>query len=182
MMNRRTFSALLAGTFVAPGLSWGQAASGKTALYSGVGPEFTRYEVDVDAATLAKQESVKLNGGVQYAWPHPSRRFLYVSSSTGGPGEIGDQHHVAAFRMEPSSGALEPHGEPIKLRWRPVHNSVDMTGEYLLVAYNDPSGVSVHRIDADGTIGEEVKQPKSWMLASTGIRSERPPQISPSSW
>ena len=168
MMKRRTFSALLAGTFVAPGLSWGQAAKGKTALYSGVGPEFTRYEVDIDAATLAKQESVKLNGGVQYAWPHTSRRYLYVSSSTGGPGETGDQHHVAAFRMEPSSGALKPHGEPIKLRWRPVHNSVDMAGEYLLIAYNDPSGVSVHRINPDGTIGEEVKQPEKLDLGIYG--------------
>jgi len=164
MMNRRTFAALFAGTVAAPGLSsglsWGQAAKGKAALYSGVGPELTHYEVDVEAATLARRASVKLNGGVQYAWPHPSRRFLYVSSSTGGPGETGDQHHVAAFRMDPISGALQPHGEPIKLRWRPVHNSVDMAGAYLLVAYNDPSGASVHRINADGTIGEEVKQPE----------------------
>src|SRR5260370_1725449 len=95
MMNRRTFAALLAGTVAGPGLSWGQAAKGKTALYSGVGPEFTHYEVDVEAATLAKRGSVKLNGGGHYAWPHPSRRFLYVSSSTGGPGEPRAQHHRA---------------------------------------------------------------------------------------
>ncbi len=58
-----------------------------------------------------------------------------------------------------ASGALQPHGTALKLRWRPVHNSVDRSGEYLLVAYNDPSGASVHRIAADGTIGDEVKQP-----------------------
>ena len=60
--------------------------------------------------------------------------------------------------MDAASGALKPHGAPIKLRWRPVHNSVDQAGEFLLVAYNEPSGVSVHRINADGTIGDEVAQ------------------------
>jgi len=28
----------------------------------------------------------------------------------------------------------------------------------VLIAYNDPSGVTVHRIDPNGAIGEEVKQ------------------------
>lgn len=72
MMNRRTFSALLASTFAALGLSWGRATRDKEALYSGVRPDFTHYEVDVDAATLAKRGSVKLDAGVQYAWPHTS--------------------------------------------------------------------------------------------------------------
>src|SRR4030095_2650759 len=31
--------------------------------------------------------------------------------------------------------------------------------QYLLTAYNNPSGVTVHRINADGAIGAEVKQP-----------------------
>jgi 6-phosphogluconolactonase len=53
------------------------------------------------------------------------------------------------------------HGEPIALRSRPIHNSVDVAGEYLFVAYNDPSGLSVHRIEADGTIGAEVGQPEN---------------------
>jgi 6-phosphogluconolactonase len=161
MINRREISALLAGAAAAPGLSpelsWAQGAKGKMAFYSGVGIEFTHYEVDVDGATLAKRATVKLPGGVQYVWRHPSKNFLYVSSSTGGPGESGDQHHVSAFRMD-AGGALALHGEPLKLRWRPVHNSVDRSGEFLLVAYNDPSGLSVHRIKADGTLGDEVKQ------------------------
>jgi 6-phosphogluconolactonase len=82
MMDRRTFSTLLAGSVAAPGLSWGQSAKVKTALYSGVGPQFTQYDVDVDGATLTKRAAVTLPGGTQYAWPHPSRKFLYVTSST----------------------------------------------------------------------------------------------------
>jgi 6-phosphogluconolactonase len=160
MLNRRTFSALLAGSVAAPGLSWAQGSKGKMAFYSGVGPDFTHYDVDVDGAALTKRAAVKLPGGIQYAWRHPSKNLLYVSSSTGGPGETGNEHHVSVFRMDPSSGVLALHGEPLKLRWRPVHNSVDNSGEFLLAAYNDPSGLSVHRIKADGMIGEEVKQPE----------------------
>lgn len=160
MMNRRTFSALLAGSVAGPALSsgvWAQGAK-KMALYSGVGPDFTHYEVDVEAAALTKRSAVKLPGGVQYAWPHPTQRILYVTSSTGGPGMSGNSHHVMAFRIDPS-GALAPHGEPLALAHRPIHNSIDRSGNFLLAAYNNPSSVSVHRLKADGMIGEAVPQP-----------------------
>ena len=133
-------------------------ANRKTVVYSGVGRQFTCYEVEVSAAALIKRDTVELMSTVQYAWPHPSRKFLYVSSSNGGPGLAGDRHFLAAFRVDASSGGLQPHGEPVALRSRPIHNSVDIAGEYLLVAYNDPSGLSIHRIEADGTIGPEVRQ------------------------
>ena len=161
MMNRRTFSTLLAGSVAAPALSsgrsWGQSAR-KSALYSGVGTDFTHYEVDADAATLTKRGSVKLPGGVQYAWPHPTQKTLYVTSSTGGPGMTGNSHHVAAFRIDPA-GALQPLGAPLALAHRPIHNSVDRSGQFLLTAYNSPSTATVHRINADGTIGAAVPQP-----------------------
>ena len=41
---------------------------------------------------------------------------------------------------------------------RPIHVTLDRSGAFALVAYNNPSSVTVHRINADGTIGEEVKQ------------------------
>src|SRR5262249_50680037 len=44
------------------------------------------------------------------------------------------------------------------LRARPIHITGDVPGRYLLVAYNDPSGMSVHAIDGDGSIGAEVPQ------------------------
>src|SRR5262245_36059307 len=110
MMDRLTFSTLLASSVAAPALSSG-AAFGQTqkmAFYSGVGTDFTHYEVDVDGAALTKRSTVKLPGGVQYAWPHPSKKFLYVTSSTGGPGMSGNSHHVMVFRVD-ASGALQPH-------------------------------------------------------------------------
>jgi len=167
-LDRRSFSAMLAGTVMAPGLSFAQgvATKARTALYSGVGTELTHYEVDADAATLTRRNSVKMPGAIQYAWPHPSRRYLYVTSSTGGagypggPGLTGNEHRLAAFGVGPT-GELSLHGDMVKLRWRPVHSSVDIAGEYALVAYNFPAGFSVHRIKGDGTLGEEVSQPEN---------------------
>lgn len=54
-------------------------------LYQGVGEVLTHHHVDVDGAALTRQAAVTLPAGVQYAWPHPSRRYLYVASSNGGP-------------------------------------------------------------------------------------------------
>jgi 6-phosphogluconolactonase len=47
----------------------------------------------------------------------------------------------------------------VKLPSRPIHTSVDMAGEYLLTAFNNPSNLTVHRIDKDGSLGERVNQP-----------------------
>jgi hypothetical protein len=65
MFNRRTFSTLLAGSIAAPRLSWAQQGTSKTALYSGVGTEFTHYDVDIEAAVLAKRASMELPSSIQ---------------------------------------------------------------------------------------------------------------------
>ncbi len=131
----------------------------KTVFYSSVGPELARYDVDVADAALQRRGAVTLPANVQYAWPHPSKRYLYVVSSNGGPGLAGDTHLASALRIDPASGALAPHGEPRTLPSRPIHASVDGAGEFLLTAYNAPSNVTVHRLNRDGTIGDQVSQP-----------------------
>jgi 6-phosphogluconolactonase len=135
----------------------------KAVLYQSIGPELFRHEIDAEAATLTRREAVSTPGAnVQYLWPHPSTAWLYVASSDGGPGTIPGTRHIAtAFRVDPASGALTPHGTPVPLPSRPVHCSVDGSGRYLLTAYNYPSNVTVHRINADGTIGEPVPQPNN---------------------
>jgi len=169
MFNRRTFNqrtvaAILAGTMATPSFAFAKSGKQKSTFYSGVGNELTQYEVDVANAELAKRGSIKMPGGIQYAWPHPSKKFLYVTSSTGGPGFSpgpgfpANQHNLAAFRIGPT-GELTQHGDMITLKWRPIHSSVDVAGEYVLVAYNFPAGLSIHKIKGDGTIGEEVSQP-----------------------
>src|SRR5215471_18979888 len=159
MINRRTFTALLAGTVAAPNRAWSQHVTAKTVFYASTGPELTVFDVDVGDAALQKHSTVTLPANVQYAWPHPSKRYLYVVSSSGGPGVAGTTHLANAFRIDPASGALAPHGEPQSLPSRPIHTSVDKSGEYLLTAYNDPSNVTVHRINGDGFVGEPISQP-----------------------
>ena len=169
MVDRRTFTTLLAGTIAAPALAFGKTMTAKNVFYSAVGPELTPYIVDVDKAELSRQGSVSTAANIQYAWPHPSKRYLYVVSSSGGPaagGAAGGTHVANAFAIDSRTGALKPHGETVKLATRPIHASVDRSGRHLLIAYNNPSSLTVHRINADGTIGSLVEQPNK---LDTGI-------------
>jgi 6-phosphogluconolactonase len=163
MIDRRMLTTLLANAAVAPVLrprpSWGQAAKSKAVFYASVGSELTLYGMNVEDATLDKRGAVKLPANVQYAWPHPSKQYLYVVSSGGGPGVASDKNFANAFQIDPATGALTPHGQPQNLPSRPIHTSVDIAGAYLLTAYNDPSSLTVHRINRDGTLGASVDQP-----------------------
>jgi 6-phosphogluconolactonase (cycloisomerase 2 family) len=157
---RKTFLSLAAGGIAAPRFAAAGEAPRKVALYANVGPELTHYDVDVAGAALIRHATVTLPAGVQYAWPHASRRYLYVatSSSASGYGPKGTEHHVTALRIDPASGALTKHGEPIRLPSRPIHMTLDIPSEHILVAFNDPSALHIYRVNKDYTPGEEVKQ------------------------
>jgi 6-phosphogluconolactonase len=138
----------------------------RTVYYASIGPELALFDMDIEAASLTRRSAVMLPAKVQYVWPHPSRRQLYAVSSNGGPGVAGDKHYADALAIDAASGALRPHGAAAALPSRPIHCSVDRSGAYLLIAYNDPSHVTVHRLNADGSIGEQVAQPQK---RDTGI-------------
>jgi 6-phosphogluconolactonase (cycloisomerase 2 family) len=142
---------------------WAQSPQAKTVFFASVGPVLTLYDIDAGGAVLTARGSVTLPANVQYAWPHPSRRYFYVTSSNGQPGggdaPKGDVHSLNAFTLDPTTGRLSPHGEARALPSRPIHNSVDRTGQFVLTAFNDPSSVTVHRLNVDGTLGEMVNQP-----------------------
>jgi 6-phosphogluconolactonase (cycloisomerase 2 family) len=139
-----------------------QSTAPRVALYAAVGPELTHYAVDVDGATLERRGTVALPANVHYAWPHASRPLLYVASSnsaSGVGGVVGDKHHVTALAIDRTTGALSPHGDPIQLPTRPIHMTTDIPSEYILVAFSNPSGLNVYRVNHDGTPGAEVEQP-----------------------
>jgi 6-phosphogluconolactonase len=149
--------------------------SNRGVLYASAGPELTQYDLDAKDVLLVKRTTIRLPANIQYAWPHPSRKYFYVAWSDGGastapPGTAtvprGKLHGVSVFRINPQSGALEPIGQPISLVSRPIHMSVDISGTHVLIAYNDPSGITVHRLNGDGTIGALVDQPS---MLDTGI-------------
>jgi 6-phosphogluconolactonase len=155
-------TATLAGK---PGEASNASGASRAVLYAAVGAELTQYDVNVDGATLVKRGSVTLPANVQEAAWHPTRRYLYVVWSNGGPSNIpagaaapsGSQHGLSAFRVDPPTGRLLPYGQPAVLPSRPIHVTTDIPGTHVLVAYNDPSGVTVHQIEPDGTIGAQVK-------------------------
>jgi 6-phosphogluconolactonase (cycloisomerase 2 family) len=156
MLNRRSFTAA-AGATVLSGAARAQAS---IPFYASVGPQLIRYGLDVQAAALTPADTVRLPSNVQYAWPDPQHRFLYVTASNNKPGGLDPEaggHCVQAFRIC-ADGALTAHGPAVTLAARPIHNTVDSTGRFLLIAYNLPSHVTVHRLAADGTIGEEIAQ------------------------
>ena len=129
-------------------------------FYAGIGARLTAFRLDADDATLERLDYVTLPAAVQYAWRHPHRSIVYVVSSNGGPAGDGgnDVHHASAWRLDPSSGTLSPLGEARALPARPLHCSVDHSGSYLLVAYNQPSGLTVHALDEDGSLGADIEQ------------------------
>jgi 6-phosphogluconolactonase len=138
-----------------------QSASPKVALYANVGADLTHYQLDVAGAELIKRETITLPAAVQYAWPHASRRYLYVATSSSAPGSAmaGTEHHVTALRIDPESGGLTQHGAPIRLPTRPIHMTTDIPSDNILVAFNNPSAVRIYRINPDFTPGDEVEQP-----------------------
>jgi len=131
--------------------------SPRVALYANAGSTLFHYEIDVEAATIKRVDSVTLPVGVQYAWRHPGLAFLYVACSNGSPGVLGDVHSVVALRID-VTGALQPHGDPVPLAARPIHITTDVPGEHVLIAYNNPSGLTVHRIRQNGTLSSALEQ------------------------
>ncbi len=135
-------------------------SSNSAALYQSVGDQLTHFAVDIDAATLTRRASITLPSNVQYVWPHPSKKFLTVSTSDAASGNTpnpGKMHRLCAVRID-AQGALALHGESQPLPSRPIHHCVDRSGRYALTAFNNPSHITVHRIEADGTVGAQVPQ------------------------
>lgn len=172
LFKRLLLTMILAGVLL-PGPARAQTSG--AVLYASAGAELTQYDVDASGASLVKKGSVRLPANVQYAWQHPSRKYLYVAWSDGGAAAAavgstappsGKNHGVTAFRIDASSGALQPIGKSISIAARPIHLSVDISGTHILVAYNIPSSITVHQLNPDGTIGALVKQPS---MLDTGI-------------
>lgn len=142
------------------GYAVSEAVGSRTALYASAGSRLIHFEVDAGNAALQERATLQLPADVQYAWPHVSRRYLYVACSDGNPDSSGSTHWVCALRID-ARGALQMHGAPVGLRWRPLHITTDIDAAHVVISYNVPSIVTVHQLHADGTIGNEVAQSAS---------------------
>src|SRR5262245_610469 len=163
-MDRRTFNTAVvsaaATSMVGCAAGGAGGGGGRTVFGQSVGDRLTHWDVDVASGALTRRDAIAMPSNVQYAWPHPSRKYLYVSTSDAASGNAPDPgkvHRLCAVRVGPG-GELSMHGEPATLLQRPIHNSVDATGTYALTCYNNPSNLTVHRINGDGTVGALVQQ------------------------
>jgi 6-phosphogluconolactonase (cycloisomerase 2 family) len=142
------------------------AAQGRSVVYSSIGSVLTIWDLDVDAATVTKRNTVTLPGFITEATLHPSQKIIYIVwGKFPGGFQIHSQPHehgMSAFRIDPATGALTPHGPSVSLGNTPGYISAvttDIPGRYVLASDSDPSRISVHRLMADGTIGEEIVSP-----------------------
>ena len=166
MLDRRRFNALLAGAagWLALGRPGTHAAvaqeASRGAVYAAVGARLYRIRRDGDRL-VRESPPLVLPEQVHEAWQHPSGRYFYVASSDQRttPGN-GRHHYLNAFRVD-SSGGLEPFGNAVPLPHRPIYITVDQRGEYLLSAHSFPSSITVHRLNTDGSIGDQVEQRES---------------------
>ena len=126
-----------------------------TSLYASIGEQLVHYSANVADALLVRRDAVTLPANVQYVWPHPSHRYLYVASSDRVRGELGQKHSLTTFRIA-DDGALTQIGTPVALPYRPIHITVDRAGEWLAAAFNSagakrgPGTVLLYRIVQDG--------------------------------
>ncbi len=134
-------------------------STGKTMLYGALGAEMGAYSINLDTAELTLEQTTKLPAGMQYAWPNKARTLMYFVTSDSGPMQKVKlpNHYIQVYKLL-KSGALEAYGDAIKLSNRPLHCSLDIAEKHLLVAYNDPAELTIHRVLPDGKIGEQVKQ------------------------
>jgi 6-phosphogluconolactonase (cycloisomerase 2 family) len=161
-VQRRKFNAWLAGAAGSAALGRlgalgaQQASAVRADIYANVGPRLLRYRIaDGGKSLVAIGEPIVVAEEIQEAcqWG----RYFYMASSDEHTAANPENHYLHAFGVD-SAGALEPLGAAVRLRHRPIHITVDQVGRHVLCAFNDPSGIAVHRLNADGTIGAEVRQ------------------------
>lgn len=128
-----------------------------TSLYGAVGTTLTQYQIGYSDGSLSPLSHIVLPSDVQYCVKHPIKALLYAACSDGGPGKTGTKNFICTLIIQ-ADGSLKQQPESITLPSRPIHISVDRHAQHLLVAYNAPSDVSVHRLKKDGSIGENIKQ------------------------
>jgi 6-phosphogluconolactonase len=129
-------------------------SSRRVVIYSSEGAGLHTHALDAETGALALTSSVVLPEPVHYAAADPAARFLYVSASNGTT-----SHGLHAFRIDPQTGALTPHGAPLlPPLGRIIHLSVGSSGHHLVLAHNRAAELSSVRLAADGSLAAFVEQ------------------------
>jgi 6-phosphogluconolactonase (cycloisomerase 2 family) len=129
-----------------------------TNFYAAVGTNLIHFIADIGKTTLHKKATINLGLNIQYIWRHPKASIIYIALSNGGPGKKGTTHKLVSYTLDKKTGVLKKLLNSSPLQFRPLHISIDKTNEHILVAYNNPSAISAHKIEGNGSIGQQVEQ------------------------
>jgi 6-phosphogluconolactonase (cycloisomerase 2 family) len=125
-------------------------------LYRSVGRRLFYDAFDAETAALAPSGFLDLPEPIEFVWRHPVKPLLYVACGHRGAEKRHLNHVLCVCSIDTESGAVRAVAQSRPLASRPIHLSLDARGEHVLVAYNDPSGLTVHRVEADGSAGEPM--------------------------
>lgn len=123
-------------------------------LYASIGAQFSWFLPDLTTHKLDFISSKDFDSNIQYVWAHPQKEIIYLALSDGGPGKKGSYHSILACSIDRNTGEPSILGPKQRVPYRPIHLSTDEKGENLFTAYNNPSSLSVHKIEANGNIGD----------------------------
>lgn len=107
------------------------------------------YDLDPESGALTLRTTSNAQGPSGALYLHPNGKVLYdahVLSTT-----------LASFAFDADSGALTLINKVDTGLETPAHLVTDRSGRFLLTAYYTGGGITVHRLGADGAIGELVQ-------------------------
>lgn len=107
------------------------------------------YWLDTASGQLTKVASLTIPGEPGPLVPSPNGEFLFAS--------IRSKGRLASFQIDRGTGKLTAINEAAAGE-NPAYLAVDATGQYLLTAYYTAGKVSVHKINADGSLSPEPTQ------------------------
>lgn len=105
------------------------------------------YALDSASGNLTPRGQTAAGSNPSFLAVDPSHRHLYAVNEGGNAGQ------VAAFEIDPASGALRFLNRVSSEGRGPAHLSVDATGRWVLVANYGDGAVAVLPIQADGRLG-----------------------------
>ena len=108
------------------------------------------YDLDPQSGALELRATSPAHGPSGALFLHPSRPVLY-------DGHVGDST-LASFHLDTASGELTLINKVDTSLDTPAHLITDPAGRFLLTAYYTGGGVTVHRLDDDGAIGDLVQR------------------------
>lgn len=153
----------LAGAASLAGLRSAGAAFASTSgsdpyvFHVSVGRDLFSYRLDEARAQLSRANGpFAVAEEVQSAWQARSSQCLYVASSDNSTTRK-DRHVLSAMRIG-EDGVLVPLSEGAALSARPIDVAAVESAGLIVVAYNSPPAITVHRMGANGDVGDLLQR------------------------